>query len=78
MMKKRHRSTTFDEEPSGTRVIHGRPEVTEKVETALSAAEGRSLAVRWLGILDLTTPEPEIALVCKDSRKVEVIDLTNK
>lgn len=77
MMKKRHHSTTSDEEPSGRRVTHGRPEGTAKVETVLLAAES-SLAVRWLGILDLMTPEPEIALVFGDSRKIGVIDLTNE
>ena len=37
------------------------------------------VAVRWLGILDLTTPEPQIALVCEDPRKLEVINqMTSK
>jgi hypothetical protein len=77
-MKKRHCNTTSDEEPSAKRAARDRFEATGKVETALSADEGHNLAVRWLGLLDLTTPETEITLACESSKKVEVIDLTNE
>jgi hypothetical protein len=80
VMKRTYRSTTSDEELSEKRARRDTPEgnPVAGTEMALSAVEGRNLAVQWLGLLDLTMPEPEIAQAPEGSRNVKIIDLTNE